>query len=501
MKLRSLLCAYAMLCLPFAGTALGALSKEHTEFGNGATQLLLTKAEKKQWSAIKTDEQAKAFIELFWARRDPTPETPANEYRDAINGRMKLADSLYETAKLPGRATDQGKVFVLMGKPTELRRTDMQTSVRTPGGTLRQAGLNETSAQGAAPTEVWRYEQSRSDLKLGQPIVQVVFTDQYASNNWKMERSQGTDYAAVFDRVAGSYILSPNLTAPAFNAAATNANPTPLKSDALRTAIDEARAAKATSDTLFLNYGEFITPEGEYYVPVQLYAPKAAGLGADATVTFFGAIENADGTGRVAEIEENVKLTASGDALMHARSFAVPPGSYVATFGLAKDGKPISIVSKSMTLKGLDKSAPMISSLMLSNNVYALPQAQNPTDPFAFGGIKIVPKGDSTFRSADELWCFFELANPGLDTTTGQPKMTMQIGLTGTTNDRLLVNQSAPESSIDPQALKGVAGHYVLTQGIPLASFKPGKYAISVKVTDRILGKTYDFREEFRVVE
>lgn len=513
MKMRWMACS--LLILSLAASAFGALSKEHADFGKGPTQYLMTRDEQKQWQAIATDDQAKAFIDLFWARRDPSPGTALNEFRESILDRMKRADELYGTAKLRGAATDRGKVYIVLGPATGIKRGGPQggSGVRAPNSTFEQnSNLNSQSVQGVAPSETWQYEQSRSKLPLGQPMVQVAFSDQYASNVWKMERIVGTDYATIFDRIARTYIAQPDLKeAPSFAAApltaamitapAVAASASPIKSDALRGAIDTARAAKATSDKLFLSYGEFVTPEGESFVPVQLYAPKSAELTAGASMTFFGAVEKAEGGQRVVEIEEPVTLNASGDAVFYARSLKVPPGNYVGTFGLASDGKVISVVSKPMMLQALDQTAPAISGLMLSNNVYALSAAQQPTDPFAFGGIKVVPKGDLTFRPSDELWYFIEVRNPGTDATTTQPKMSTKVAVTGKASDGTLVDRSAPAEVATVQPLKGVPGHYAIGEAIPLATFKPGSYTITIKVKDIALGKSYDLAEAFRIVE
>jgi hypothetical protein len=184
----------------------------------------------------------------------------------------------------------------------------------------------------------------------------------------------------------------------------------------------------------------------------------------------------------------------------HARTLNVGPGSYTATFGLAKDGKPISVVSKPMTVRGLDKSSPGVSPLMLSNNIYALTQAQQPTDPFAFGGLKVVPKGDLTFRQSEDLWYFFEVRNPGIDTATNTPSYTMRLSITGTTTDGKPVKMLGPVEPVQMQELKGVAGHWAVGQALPLATFKPGEYKIALKLNDTKLNQSYDLEETFRVV-
>jgi GWxTD domain-containing protein len=193
-----------VVCLMFAATTVfGALSKENTEFAKGPAQLLFTKEEKEQWKKIKTDADAKTFIELFWARRDPTPATPANEYHTMVLERASAADARFAQGRTIGSRTDRGKVFILMGSPTKIRRTGVESvsTIQTP-----------TGQQPEPPREMWQYDQGESTLKLGQPVVEVAFMDQYQTNEWKMERVRGTDYTSVFDRVARSYITQPNLT-------------------------------------------------------------------------------------------------------------------------------------------------------------------------------------------------------------------------------------------------------------------------------------------------
>lgn len=510
MKTRILACV--LFSAYSATAAFGALSKEHNDFAKGPTEHLLTKEEKKQWKAIATDAQAKAFIDLFWARRDPTPGTPTNEFREAIEKRMSVADGLFTTAKLRGAATPRGKVYLVMGPQTAIRRSGPQPgqAVHSPNA-VREQALNLSTVQGDAPGEIWVYEQAKSTLPLGQPTVQVAFTDQYASNDWTLERIVGNDYVSIFDRVASAYIAQPGLTeVPTFAAAAAvnatttisslaPAATTGLKSEALRSAIDAARASKAANGTLFVSYGEFITPAGESFVPVQLYARKSAGLAAGTPVTFFGAVEKSDG-GRVVDFEEPATLSASHDDVFYARSLTLPPGSYVGTFGLARDGKVISAVSTPMTVTSLDQAAPAVSGLMLSNNVHALGDPTRATDPFIFGGIRVVPKGDHTFRSADDLWYFMAVRNPGMDPASNQPKMSVKLSVTGKTDDGVDVERNAAAALTTVQPVKGASGHYVIGESMPLSSFKPGSYTIAVRVKDMALDKSYDLKETFRIV-
>src|SRR4051812_30430636 len=82
----------AIAIAAMATSGFAQLSKENSDFGNGPAQWIMSNEEKAQWKSAKTDADAKAFINLFWARRDPTPGTPRNEFKESFDQRVKYAD-------------------------------------------------------------------------------------------------------------------------------------------------------------------------------------------------------------------------------------------------------------------------------------------------------------------------------------------------------------------------------------------------------------------------
>src|SRR5207245_1480887 len=74
---RILIIAAAVAAL--AVNAFAALSPKYTDWAKGPAQFIMTKDEQAKWKTINDDADAQAFIDLFWARRDPTPDTPFNE--------------------------------------------------------------------------------------------------------------------------------------------------------------------------------------------------------------------------------------------------------------------------------------------------------------------------------------------------------------------------------------------------------------------------------------
>src|SRR5216110_2866493 len=85
-----------------AVSGFAALSPAKADWAKGPVQFLMTKDEVAQWNALQSDADADAFIALFWARRDPTPGTPRNEFRDEFERRVQYADQTFSTARQKG---------------------------------------------------------------------------------------------------------------------------------------------------------------------------------------------------------------------------------------------------------------------------------------------------------------------------------------------------------------------------------------------------------------
>lgn len=108
MKLRAFVTAGVVFCI--AATAFAQLSAEYRQWGAGPLQVLLTKEEAAAWKSITSDAEAKAFVGLFWARRDPTAGTPRNEYREMVEARVKYADDTFTGENVRGAMTERGRV-------------------------------------------------------------------------------------------------------------------------------------------------------------------------------------------------------------------------------------------------------------------------------------------------------------------------------------------------------------------------------------------------------
>jgi GWxTD domain-containing protein len=114
--MRRALCVAVLL---FACRAFGALSPTVEAWGKGPVRWLMTHDEERDWSEMETDRQANAFVDLFWARRDPTPGTERNEFKEEFERRVESADRQFRTDRKRGAMSDMGRVYVVLGPPLQ----------------------------------------------------------------------------------------------------------------------------------------------------------------------------------------------------------------------------------------------------------------------------------------------------------------------------------------------------------------------------------------------
>jgi GWxTD domain-containing protein len=138
--------AVSLLLIASAGSAAAALSPQYEEWRNGPVQWIMTADEKQAWKNLATDAAASDFIDLFWARRDPTPGTPENAYRDEFHMRVAHADESMHEDDVRGAMTERGRAYIVLGKPThwgvQHRATndaDSGTKLMTGGGGSRKS--------------------------------------------------------------------------------------------------------------------------------------------------------------------------------------------------------------------------------------------------------------------------------------------------------------------------------------------------------------------------
>lgn len=194
----------ALVLTFIAAETFAAVSKKYSEWRNGPVQWIMTSDEQKAWRNVKTDEDAVRFIDLFWARRDPTPGTPHNTYRDEFDTRVRLADQNYSERGRKGSMTDRGRTLIILGPP------------QTGGGSASTAAsVGGMGGQGAGratgATEQWIWEREEALRKFGMPKVLVAFAQDPITSKWTRDVTR-PDFVPASKAAIEKSIHSPNLT-------------------------------------------------------------------------------------------------------------------------------------------------------------------------------------------------------------------------------------------------------------------------------------------------
>lgn len=80
---------------------------------------LITPEERRGFINLQSDQEREQFIEHFWLRRDPTPETDENEFMEEHYRRIAYANEHY-AAHAPGWKSDRGRIYITYGPPDEI---------------------------------------------------------------------------------------------------------------------------------------------------------------------------------------------------------------------------------------------------------------------------------------------------------------------------------------------------------------------------------------------
>jgi GWxTD domain-containing protein len=151
--LRKAIACGLLSCLPglaAAGIPVGvqALPPKYQAWLTEDVADIITAKEKDVFLKLGTDAEREFFIEAFWRQRDPVPETPVNEFREEYYRRIQYANTSFgKGTSRPGRKTDRGKIYVILGKPLNVVSYGSESS-------------------NLVPIEIWFYNQ---DFKAGLP--------------------------------------------------------------------------------------------------------------------------------------------------------------------------------------------------------------------------------------------------------------------------------------------------------------------------------------------
>lgn len=466
---------------------------------------IISREERARFESLTDPVDKLGFIESFWRRRDPTPESPPNEAREEHARRFAYALQNFG-AGTPGWATDRGKIYILLGPPNTIERN--------PAG--------RTAFE--RPSEVWTYNNARNPRLPAS--MDIAFVDFTATGRFEIVSSSNLDVVAPLRTNLGyamseleaiGLMRSGGTLMDQTTGFRTEINPTGLATgrfdferDLLEIgkvpqltmpdlrAVTEASARFPTIPVLaeasvFQAGGEAAVVPVTLSIPYARLTPEPVSDGyryqVDLVVQF-----RVNGVDKA--LEDRIEVLVSKDAieeyrksaLLYNASILLPPGEYelVAT---VRDNPSSAVgqVSSKVTVPSLEIGKLALSSLLLATAAVDAPVSDEVEKaPFQFGNVRLVPNLSKIFVSGRALTAYLEAY--GL---TGEARLKVDFFLL---KDGRLFSKVAPSHH-----RPGGGGEVALRSEISLRSFPPGQYVLRARITDETTGEVAERESPFTV--
>ena len=441
-------------------------------------QILMTEQEKADYKKLKSDAEKQKFVETLWAKRDPSPGTPENEYKSNFEKNLEQVNTLMKNKR--AYESDMGQTLLLLGPPTE------QKDEKGP----QSAYEEEEEEEAALGKKVWVYKTVPGDASAGEVIVEF----RPSAGEWKFADRKKIE--PILEKARQRGITSAQTAQAQQPPQQTQAAPTtgtPAVPGAISPEVKEALDATAsgtppTEVPVHALVDSFMTSTGEVFATFAVHSEGAV-AGSKVGLRFI------DSTGKVVTEKEVPFVDAAASPAEPAGYFQtelpVSAGDHSVAIAVVSNGKKGGI-KKSLTVPDHTSKFSM-SSIILGKGHQQLNEAKPEKVPYTFGRIKVNPNVPRTFSKSDELIIIYEAYNFKPD-SSGQPNIEASIAFQkGTENPKQIPATQA----------KGLVTGKKLTTPTSFALsekfFTPGDWKIIVTLTDKTSNQTAKQEAAFTV--
>ena len=459
------------------------------------THIFLLPEEQALLKELKDDKDRREFQRIFWARRDPTPGTPANEFEDRVRAVWKRADDTFSYPNQKGSETGCGQVLALLGRPEEvLSKWD---AARTPSVSVGGKASAERGA--AAPPSMGRPYDNTAYIRDGaerEPETWV-YRDReglpYSFTGAEIEIAfdsecrfaEGGMLAEDLHRAAATFVTRPDLA----YTRGSDGRLVPLAAAAAASsgASDAARALLAAprSDFPLAVESKLLMrgPKGEAYV-AGLVHTSAGAASAPARLSLAAQASDATGQAVASAAREMTARPEADGSLVGSWGLSLKPGHYKVTIAalLPELGKG-SVSMLDVEVPDFGGATLVASPLVVYPDEPPAAGAADARDPYAamqLGPMRLHPRFGNVFAPSDALMVVATLYGAKPDPATGQAGLRSRFSIL---RDGKPVARGAEDVFTTPDAVASVGP-------IPLADYAPGSYVVRLDVTDAVTKQT-----------
>jgi GWxTD domain-containing protein len=506
------------------------LSKPYKKWLDEDVTYIITDEERAAFKQLSNDEERDNFIEAFWQRRDPTPDTEENEFKEEHYQRIAYANEHF-AAGVPGWRTDRGRIYIVFGKPDEIES-------HPSGGTYErpmEEGGGETST---FPFEQWRYryiegigqeiiiefvdtcmcgeyhmtmDRSEKDALLMTPNAGLTMWEQMGMANKAqrftgggMERlGLGPDSSMLtskeFDRLdtwaklqRAPQIKFTDLTEEVNSKVILNPMPFDVRSDFV----------KVTSDTVLVPVTvqmknrdiTFVNKDGVQRGTVNIYG-KLSTLTGKIVQTFEDTVQ--------VDVPAELLPRTAENASVYWKALPLRAGHYKLYIAVKDvNGDRKGVYSRSVTVPEYVEDKLATSSLIVADQMEPVPTKAIGSGSFVIGTTKVRPRvaaadgKPAVFkRDRDQKLNFWmQVYNLSVDEKTHKASATIEYNITN-----IATNKPVVQKTESTDTMGNVGDQVTLQKSIAAANLQPGVYRIQIKVNDNVSKQTVDPSATFAV--
>ncbi|HEX4067994.1 MAG TPA: GWxTD domain-containing protein [Acidobacteriaceae bacterium] len=495
------------------------LSTTYRKWLDQDVRWIITDQERKAFLSLSNDEERDAFIEQFWRRRNPNPDSPDNEYREEHYARIAYANEHFAAGK-PGWMTDRGMIYIKFGKPDSI---DSHPS----GGNYERPideGGGETST---FPFETWHYRYLEG---IGENI-DIEFVDTCMCGDYHMTIDRSEKDALLHVPNAGQTLyeeMGMAKKADRFKGGLEDLGPGPDSASNQSKEFDRMELmAKLEAPPVIkfkdMDLAEFLSSHkvlnGPFFpfevrtdfvkvtddtvlVPITLQIKDK-----DITFNTKDGVSKGDVTviGRISTItdrvvqsfEETVEVEQPAELLartmnnssLYWKAFPLRPGRYRIDIAIKDVNNPdhVGVWAQAITVPRYDDDRLAASSLILADKMERVPSKEIGAGMFIIGNTYVRPRVTTnpaqaaTFHRNQNLNFWMQVYNLGLDEKSRQNNAVINYQIVN-----VATNKAILDTQEDSKKLAASSDQLTLEKTLPLASLEPGKYMVKISVDDDV---------------
>lgn len=483
---------------------------------------IITDEERTAFKRLATDEEREQFIEQFWLRRDPSPDTQENEFKEEHYRRIAYANERYASG-IPGWKTDRGRIYITFGPPDE-------NESHPSGGTYERPFEEGGGTTSTYPFEKWRYRWIEG---IGSDII-IEFVDPTMTGEYRMTMDPSEKDALMMVPNAGLTLIEQmGLASKADRFSRTDGtrlgtgtNPLPMRMNQFERLQQFARLQKppavkfkdleaAVNSTIKFNllpirvradYMRMTSSSIQTNITIQLEKKDLQFQNKDgvakSAVNIYARITSM--SRRVVNVFEEVVTTdvpsemleaASRGASLYQKSVPLAPGTYRLNV-VVKDvyGGNMNNYEMALNVPRMEDDQFTHSSVVLADLIEKVPTRSIGAGQFVIGSTKVRPRISESFKQDEKMGIYVKLYNFEADEKTRKPmgEVVYEVNKVGSAEKIFEFTEEIKDGSPTEVTIEKL---------LPLKSLAPGQYELKMKVTDKIRNMAINPTAKFTVTQ